>query len=24
VAGGAALWNGFHKLPFLATYLTVR
>ena len=24
VAGGAALWNGFHELSFLATYLTVR
>lgn len=24
VAGGAALWNGFHLLPFVAPYLTVR
>lgn len=24
VAGGAALWKGFHRLPFLAPYLTVR
>ena len=24
VANGAALWNGFHLLPFLASYLTVR
>jgi amino acid transporter len=23
VANGAALWNGFHLLPFLASYLTV-
>lgn len=24
VANGAALWNGFHLLPFLSSYLTVR
>jgi hypothetical protein len=24
IAGGAALWKGFHLLPFVAPYLTVR
>jgi yeast amino acid transporter len=24
VANGAALWNGFEKLPFLSSYLIVR